>query len=1615
MDKISTNTFSGLTQDFSKSKFKSDKYYDGYNIRIITQDGLSTGSIENTKGTKLDFILPDIPQTIYEQNGEEGPITVPAAIKPKILGGCTINNKVIIFSHSDSGADQIWMFEYNEATDSIIGILPNNELNIATHLKYNRVLNFSMNNRIKAIAREETSKYLRVYWVDGGLNNLRSINLYNTNTLNIPQRTLDLQPKVNFENVIVNSIKDGGQLPNGRIAYFYRLINKDGNFTVYSPLSPLVDLNNGNVDSDKFNYPEVFDADELDLNLNQELKERIEFSSEKQVEISVRNGDLDYEFIQFGYCIWQNKDVPEVYLFPEQPFINGFATLNHDGRGQGEFNITLDEIVNIYNIFKNPNTIIFKNNVLYAANLNTELFDVDFDARAYRYKSNGTTYVNFPVPLDADCVNPFNDENPLTNPDWSTNDQFKYQSNGTVLGGSGPNVSYEFNTNSLLADEITDINKNYRDIFNAAPFFNSKVTTDLTSPIKSYINATFMRGEVYRFGITLYSKDGRPSLVKWIGDIKIPYYDDVESGKDFNLFDFDPSTNQLKVNSLYITFNVNIPTSLLSEISGYSICMVERLDSDMTRLGLGITGGLTKKHGIKWTFVEFLEVLQTIFKKFLKTIFDFANPVLDFVGETIIDQLFKTANSIASAFSTQQQQLFNQGFLDEESLKIFIKNILNTVGSGGGFFGGGFVKLFTGGIVDQLAEYITEIVKDFIKFDVAGINEIVYHLEGSAFNKVVGKDTTLYNETIYTIHPTHQFDKYKYQTGDYIRPVYLYGYENSPPDTKIVNVFHRNVSTGLLNSTNSTAAVRKWYKSNSLPEDVFKIGIEQETTLNRGEIINAKNFQLQEGVISNSFIGYIERYSDDGNYLINPNDNPSNERFEWGENTIGIEKSSYKLSTFGIGDKKHLLRLNFNKNVVSNLLINVKNDGYVLFDQQSFVSPFESGISKQVFLGRIGGMFPHNQTVGSDTYTNHALCYGDNHLTGPNSEISFNLLNSGYGYIPANTVLSLGILQRDKVHRGILSYPRSIDMSGDALVSYERYILNQYGGNTYTARSLNNYIELKFVPISLIGEDGSSTLTVQGDSFVGLYGAVNYNYYFEVEPGYQPAVGTKKGLIEIFPCEAPFNFNVREGRHANNSQSTDDLNTTERKIKRKVRRLKRQARKTGQSLEELLKNNTTTNPRRFLFDDFVYYDYYNQLNNLKIFKSKPLIDIFVNSISNRIVKSETKFDGELLDKWRVFKPNDYLDVEGNYGPITELTNFKDRLVFYQPNAFGVAMTNEQSAVQTDRGETLELASGRPLAHYNYISTETGCMHRFGVVTTDSNLFHIDTLRKKIFKFGEGLEPISDTKGISGRLRLLLDGLVNTNDRTLANIGIGVHGVYYPEHNSVFFTILNVESQLESTGKRLLENDYYRLLETGDFRLLENATEFDGQPVMRKTSTISYNLLLNEFESFHSFKPGMYIKTPNRVLCENTDNKHEGYQIYKGIRGNIFGTYYPSYVTVLNNEFPNSVKVYNNLLFYSELYDNNNVNLFNETITNFNCWNDYQSTDNVLLVPNQNIKRYERKWRLQIPRDTNNSGFSTLSKPRMRDTHLFIKLSYDNFDNKKLILHDINTFFQESIT
>jgi hypothetical protein len=771
--------------------------------------------------------------------------------------------------------------------------------------------------------------------------------------------------------------------------------------------------------------------------------------------------------------------------------------------------------------------------------------------------------------------------------------------------------------------------------------------------------------------------------------------------------------------------------------------------------------------------------------------------------------------------------------------------------------------------------------------------------------------------TIYSISPDIQFDKYHFKTGDYIQPFKKFELTRFTQD-KIVKTFHRHANSGIMHRGDSTASYRKWYKGSldtNTPEG--KYTIKNQSTLDVGEIVKSNfDFNLSKATILNSAVTINERYKTDGKPI------------------VSAKNIWHKKHITGIGDKKLLMT----------------------FDNQKWLPE----ISVTSYLH-------HDSQLSLDENTDY------NGLIAPSALSSSLVLNNVIGGIQ-------GLIAKDDngYFSNNQSISRIIDTTGDWMVQYRRILNKQYGGNSVTERNANITIDCVFVPKKNIVPGGTQNQvrTFSGDTYVGLYAAINYNYYFEQTGAYEPAGKVKKALIEIFPCESTFNFNHREGRHTFNSLSTADLNLTEQKIKKATRRAKRRAKRKGIDEQELLK---LIIPKRFLFDEFKIDPVYEQEKNAKFFIPKPVINTFVETSPNRIWKSKPKQFGELIDSYREFKVLDYLDVEASQGPIRDLVNFNGRLFYLQDNGLGIATTIEKSAAATNNG-TFTLISSTPLSRYDYISKETGTNQRLSVVKTDSFFTFFDTYRKKLFKYtnpstsGGGVESLSDVSGLSGFFR------TNFSTRYL-DIDEIIVGGYYPEYNTLFYTFQKIKDVVNGI------NSY----------------------------TISYNLMQSSFESFHDSHSILYLKTNNRLLATQDKEVH---QLLKGTRGEYFNKYYPSYITVLTNENPTTTKTFDNYSIYAEV-TSNGTNLPNETITKVQAKTDYQDTGLVTLNVSNNqlytdptglIKRRERRWNLDVPRSTNNSGYTTL-KERIKDNYILSTFVFDNNANKKFILQDIVTTYR----
>lgn len=691
------NTFSGgLNTDTSINKYSNDNYYDARNVRILTNDSLSSMALSNFPA----------PATIL---GSTGNVTQAGTI----LGVCNIRDTIIVFFVGSSGISYIYK---KRTTDT-------NYILVYSDVNSNSKLGFNATYPIHTVGRYESEEIQKVYWCDY-LNVNCSINIANTYDMGIGTSVEAYlfynNPYAILDSPVITSVTSGGSLYSGNICYTYQLYIKNGGETALSLNSSVVPLSS-RIGSELVN----FRGDEIGVN------------SGNAVTLSFSNLDTNYNRIRIYSIHYTDGNLSPIINVINESEISS-ATYSYTDNG----NISLSTLTpSEYSVLGGrifaSKTLETKYNYLFPGNIKEYRSDVEFDARTYRFKreyepnveglvsaldtdgyititfdksigskasgsvrldytvglssiptydytlyyrtgldyffefpayhvtdwpyifhtggwNNSTTYdtnhvvyyntkfwistsdgninnepgvvplawANFidigdsyktiasltipsctvyssagvarvvtvsnwnSVPEDHDCLNYFNDFQYDLNihylGDRTNTYDYKYQSNGTTLGGSGPNISYSFVTKSLETD--TAVASGY-----AKRYIENK-TNSLLSPILSSIYKGYKRGEVYRFGIEFVFKNGSKSFVKWIGDIRFPFIEEEPLNEVISLINYNKQ--------LGIQFEVNL-TNLTNrdEIAGYNIVRVDRTSLDKNIICQGLGGGLIKNGG----------------------------------------------------------------------------------------------------------------------------------------------------------------------------------------------------------------------------------------------------------------------------------------------------------------------------------------------------------------------------------------------------------------------------------------------------------------------------------------------------------------------------------------------------------------------------------------------------------------------------------------------------------------------------------------------------------------------------------------------------------------------------------------------------------------------------------------------------------------------------------------------------------------------------------------------------------------------------------------------------------------------------------------------------------
>jgi len=544
------NTFlKGLDTDTNPVNYSNDNYYSANNFRLIVDEELSSLTLTNGKGLELTF-------TTYPN--KVGTV--------KIKGACEIDENLILFVGNGE-----------------IHVIPIASLNTGTIIDLTatttyRIVNkaFAFGDRVIAIPKHERTNLRKVYWADGD-NPVRVINIDEDDT------TLDGMAVGEFALVRrcllstpeLESVT-GGSLKSGVYRYAYCLFDEYAGQTSYSSLSqaiPVVSEDFVDATSNKKGW--TFRGEESGVTTSKGLQIKItqntNLSTHQEEFSNIRVVSLYYTSqtsIPEVTIIYEGLNVSEVY-------VEDMGTLNLGTLAYEEFTA-----MNMYLI---PQTIETKNNYLFFGNVTESAYDVDYDARAYRFNSDGEALIwdasdfsvdaetdvsDYDVDEDADCANKYNvlDYDSYTGNTSSsttprvTAEDCKYQSDGETLGGEGLNIAYEFITDTITGGDPANSNQ---------PYLNP---TD-------YISIGYQRDEIYRFGIRLFNTYGEGTFVKWIGDIRFP---SVEEKPIYN-------SGTGYINILGIKFTVsNLPTG----VTGYQIVRATRNTGDQTVVDTGYIGHL---------------------------------------------------------------------------------------------------------------------------------------------------------------------------------------------------------------------------------------------------------------------------------------------------------------------------------------------------------------------------------------------------------------------------------------------------------------------------------------------------------------------------------------------------------------------------------------------------------------------------------------------------------------------------------------------------------------------------------------------------------------------------------------------------------------------------------------------------------------------------------------------------------------------------------------------------------------------------------------------------------------------------------------------------------------
>lgn len=1421
------NSFAGgLNSDDDLSVVATNQYIDARNVKISSYRGSENrdnrhGALMPVQGVKLAASLP----------GENNKVVATGSIRDYGVIVCIdeSNLKIYSFKNAIGGTSHDQVFD-NIQQSKLVADAP--LLPLEDGEKYPDVFNIYLNY--------ESENNIKLYLADS----MHPIMVFNINR----DDTLvynDLNKCLSYPEAICKPPVFEGYIPGkiefSIISYCYQLYNRYGIHTDASIQCQQIPI--GNYD---FDNKYVKCGGKQGAQSNCGVKISIQIPSDYQ--------HLDYIKV-FRIQYTQNGQMPIVSVIYD-------AKINSDEHNSSELvindvgndpieQISVEELNSLQGVRIIPNSLASKDGFLFAANtktIQTTIKDFDkWDARAFRFNYNNISTItdvngndvftinahDYDIESDSVTVPPFdhdcydNTYNNINNEASLHEANFVFDSQYRWVGGSGKNIEWRFVICPQVEDSCVKKNNtrkigtlyNYsqkeniqqNNVFYIDKDFKpskiQKVDFDPGINNNTWLIKSLRRNEIYRYGIVLYDKYCQASPVKWIADIRTPNVTE----KGFELMSSNTIVNntryELVVRNLGIQFMVK---SLPEGCIGYQIVRCARHESDIATISQGVLSSpVSNAYSKQYEASDDYQV--TKYHIFCPTGFLTTNKFIE--GYNVFNQLTGDGKDDKSQCMTNidndklLQFVSKEICYQPESFKQFIKDKKYYLQKQSFLFGARGDHKFNDDQYDSLRDGDTN--KDYgslvgvgkrksFKFIIPCISNCAVELftgpnnNGDQRGKFYVNDLTVSN----------------YSEDDNI--CYLDAPYNTSYFYKINPQSHKQLGGGMQNSI--VWQVDSGEIGGLGAERPYSYSLIKDSILNFDRLYNSdKESANKRKEVSGKFIiqkafAYIKLYEQSTAPI--PFKSTSSIDDFWSINQIYNQKC--QIQDFQLVDQikwDQAFKRNFNKNDEEQASSKAYSNYAVSAGGMLFTNMITGGIcndtNSNIFeqFGNYNGGFVNDGTVD---YGSKNVCFG----TGGKCLLlscwykEYGTAGADSYYYPKNGNYYDSLEQEEvqikpSIHGfGVVNKIVRPTLLGTYLTNLRQQI-SPYGGYSFINRLTNiyygdgNYFEYTSKWNTIF--DGDCHIeTFEYTSMHKVYGAYTKSGKSELQfPNTHMitySIPTESNIWCKFQYGWTFSSNARDN-YASFIQS-EPCEITEAYVQKEP--------------------------------EYVYNSVYSAQNTSVPFAVYDNLNTkdYNKTVDTRVYYSDLKQNDEIIDSWCKFRSSNFIDVDQQYGPITNIGAFKNIIVFYQEQAFGVLSVNDRSIATDNSGQNIVLGTGGVLDRYDYYSNTYG-MHKqqFCSVCTTGGLYWFDSHNNVICLFdGQGVTQLSK----QGKVQNILNKYKKGNN---------FKAFYNNKCNEVVFNIL-------SDGMQIVYNEMLGKFTSTLTIPFDGAVQFfNGEYLIKKNNTV----------------------------------------------------------------------------------------------------------------------------------------------------------------------------------